>query len=429
MVRRSDEAACERRHPGCGGRRQIHDFYVEGLGWRPTLHVPGDVLFLQVGGGVLLALWSVDAMVREAGPTAPAADERGRAPITLGHNVNSETDVESVRETASRAGGRVLVPAARRAWGGCSGYFTDPDGYRWGWCTTPVSSCDRTAPLPSSIPVRPDRGSCPDAGIRAVRRSCRYRVALGDVNDPLQPLVDLPGVRDAADRARDALGEVHRHRTNRRGWPTTAAEAAVRAARASASIDGGSTELPGVGEAGDPVLTGALRVAQALDGDALPITVSTWQRAPLQALARLHLLAATGIREDAADLGRPRVGAGVSERLDLLAQLVTGGTTAPAPVLASVVHGELLALEPFGTADGVVARAASRLVAVSTGLDPHNLGVPEVSWLRRQQAYRSAAAGFASGTADGVGGWVIFCCGALESGAREALSIAEAAAG
>ena len=64
------------------------------------------------------------------------------------------------------------------------------------------------------------------------------------VTDPLAPLLDLPGVRDAADRARDALAEVHRHRTNRRGWANTAAEASVRAARASAAIDGGSMELP-----------------------------------------------------------------------------------------------------------------------------------------------------------------------------------------
>ncbi|TQF74975.1 oxidoreductase [Rhodococcus spelaei] len=249
------------------------------------------------------------------------------------------------------------------------------------------------------------------------------------MNDPLQPLVDLPGVLEAADRARDALGEVHRHKTNRRGWPTTAAEAAVRAARASAAIDGGSTELPAEGEAGDPILAGALRVGQALDGDALTIMTATWQRAPLQALARLHLLAAAGLVEDEAELGRPRTADGVGERLDLLAQLVTGGTKAPAPVLAAVVHGELLALAPFGSADGVVARAASRLVAASTGLDPHNLGVPEVSWLRRQQAYRDGAVGFAAGTVEGVGSWVILCCGALEAGAREALSIAEAATG
>ncbi|CDZ90502.1 oxidoreductase [Rhodococcus ruber] len=249
------------------------------------------------------------------------------------------------------------------------------------------------------------------------------------MTDPLQPLLDLPGVRAAADRARDALAEVHRHKTNRRGWPNTAAEASVRAARASAALDGGSMELPTPGEAGEPILAGALRVAQALDGDGLAVMVSTWQRAPLQTLARLHLLAAADLVDDPEVLGRPRPEPGVGERLDALAQLVTGGTRAPAPVLAAVVHGELAVLRPFGVADGVIARAASRLVSVASGLDVHNLGVPEVSWMRRAQAYRDGLAGFESGTAVGVGGWVVFCCGGLEAGAREATSIADAFAG
>ncbi|WP_280315546.1 oxidoreductase [Nocardia abscessus] len=248
------------------------------------------------------------------------------------------------------------------------------------------------------------------------------------MTDPLQPLVDLPGVRDAADRARDALAAVHRHKANRRGWPTTAAEAAVRAARSSAAIDGGSTDIPADGRVADPILAGSLRVGQALDGDALRNLVGIWQRAPLQALARLHLLAAADLVEQEETLGRPRGDSGVAQRLDLLAQTVLG-SRAPAPVLAAVVHGELLALRPFGTADGVVARAASRLVAVSSGLDPHSLGVPEVFWLRRRQAYLDAAAGFGSGDSEAVGGWVIYCCGAFEDGAREATSIADSAAG
>ncbi|MEU0876003.1 hypothetical protein [Nocardia brasiliensis] len=246
------------------------------------------------------------------------------------------------------------------------------------------------------------------------------------MTDPLQPLVDLPGVRAAADRARDALAAVHRHKANRRGWPTTAAEAAVRAARSSAAIDGGSTELPADGNVADPILAGSLRVGQALDGDALRNLVGTWQRAPLQALARLHLLAAADLVADEELLGRPRADAGVAERLDLLAQTIVG-SRAPAPVLAAVVHGELLALRPFGTADGVVARAASRLVSVSSGLDPHSLGVPEVFWLRRRQSYLDTAAGFSAGTAETVGNWVILCCAALEDGAREATSIADSA--
>jgi hypothetical protein len=247
------------------------------------------------------------------------------------------------------------------------------------------------------------------------------------VTDPLLALVDLPGIRAAAESARDALAEVHRHRANRRGWPTTAAEAAVRAARASAAIEGADITLPEDGRVIEPVLAGSLRVGQALDGDALANTVRTWQRAPLQTLARLHLLAATDIA-GADELGRPRSAAGVGERLSMLGQVVVE-SSAPAPVLAAVVHGELLALRPFGTADGIVARAASRLVAVASGLDPHNLGVPEVSWLRRRGEYLEAAQGFATGTPEGVGVWITLCCAGLEAGAREATSIADAAQG
>lgn len=198
----------------------------------------------------------------------------------------------------------------------------------------------------------------------------------------------------------------------------------MRGARSSAAIEGASTRLPPDGRVTDPVLAGAMRVGQALDGDGLANLVRTWSRAPLQALARLHLLAAADLVSDEAALGRPRPGAG--ERLNLLAQVVVS-STAPAPVIAGVVHGELLALRPFGTADGVVARAASRLVSVSTGLDPHNLGVPEVAWLRRGPEYGEAAARFADGSTVGVGAWLVFCCSALEAGAREAKSIADSA--
>jgi len=30
-----------------------------------------------------------------------------------------------------RAGGRIVVDAAEREWGGYSGYFADPDGHLW----------------------------------------------------------------------------------------------------------------------------------------------------------------------------------------------------------------------------------------------------------------------------------------------------------
>ncbi|WP_106616586.1 oxidoreductase [Saccharothrix carnea] len=239
------------------------------------------------------------------------------------------------------------------------------------------------------------------------------------MTDPLAPLLDLPGVADAVAAARDAVFQVHRHRVNLRGWATTAAEASVRAARASAALDGGPTAIPEDGTVSDPVLAGALRVAESLG-----VVFPTWQRAPLQALARLHVLAGADL---GGELGRPRPAPGVSSRLDLLAQLVTGGTSVPGPLLVAVVHGELMSLAPFDTANGVVARAASRLASIATGVDPKSLAVPEVFCLRRQNDYASALHGFSTGDPDGITRWILFHCEALEAGAREARGIADAA--
>ncbi|WP_346279855.1 oxidoreductase [Pseudonocardia sp.] len=259
-------------------------------------------------------------------------------------------------------------------------------------------------------------------------------------SDPLAPLLDLPGVPEAVARARDAVVAVHNHPVNRRGWPAGAAEASLRAARASAALDGvplnaaapndpaaqGGAELTTSDAVVSPVLAGAVRVA-----DELGRLLAVWRTSPLQALARLHVVAAADLvpaaRHDA-ELGRPRPAEGVSARLRLLADLLTGGTSVPAPVLVAVVHGELLGLAPFSTANGVVARAAARLTAVAAGLDPKGLAVPEVGHLRHAPEYRSAAAAFAEGTADGIRTWLLHCCAQWEAGAREGTSIAAARA-
>ncbi|PXY31206.1 oxidoreductase [Prauserella muralis] len=242
--------------------------------------------------------------------------------------------------------------------------------------------------------------------------------------DPLAPLAELDGVAAAAKAAQDAVFAVHRHRANLRGGSATAAEASVRAARASAAVEGADPDIPEEGAVSDPVLAGALRVAEATES-----LLPTWRRAPLQALARMHVLAAADLTADPDSLGRPRPADGVASRLELLAQLTTGATGVGGPVLTAVVHGELLTLRPFGSADGVVARAAARLTMIATGLDPKALTVPEVACFRRLRRYQAAAEAFASGEPDGVREWLLFCCEAFETGAREATSIADAAAG
>lgn len=245
------------------------------------------------------------------------------------------------------------------------------------------------------------------------------------MTDPLAPLLDLPGVAEAVKNAQEAVFAVHRHPANLRGGSATAAEASVRAARASAALEGAEPDLPDEGAVTDPVLAGALRAAEALES-----MLPTWRRAPSQALAKLHVLAAADLVEDQDTLGRPRSGADdeVGRRLELLGQLVTGATAVPGPVLSAVVHGELLALRPFGTGDGVIARAASRLTMIATGLDPKALTVPEVAYLRRARIYRATAEKFAGGEPEGVRAWLLFSCEAFEAGAREARGIADASA-
>jgi hypothetical protein len=243
------------------------------------------------------------------------------------------------------------------------------------------------------------------------------------MTDPLAPLLELEGVAAAVKQAQDAVFAVHRLPANLRDGSATAAEASVRAARVSAAIDGADPEIPAEGEVTDPVLTGSLRVAEALEA-----LLPTWRRAPLQALAKMHVLAAADLVSDPDALGRPRAEEGVSARLELLAQLVTGATKAPGPLLTAIVHGELLALRPFGSADGVVARAAARLTMIASGLDPKALTVPEVACFRRLARYSTLAAGFAGGTAEGVREWLLFTCEAIETGAKEAKGISDAVA-
>lgn len=240
--------------------------------------------------------------------------------------------------------------------------------------------------------------------------------------DPLAALLALPGVNAAAERARADVDRLLSHRVLRRGSAPVSAESALRGARASAALAGSAYQLEAVraGTVDDPVLVGALRVSSALGS-----LLGTWGRAPLQVLARLHVLAAADLAE-AASLGRPTGDPEVSARLSGLAALVAGGTAAPAVVVAAVVHGELLALSPFGSADGVVARAASRLTLVSRGFDPKSVSIPEVGHAELGREYADAATGYRTGGADGVSAWVRHCCAAIGLGAQEGLAVCEA---
>lgn len=100
-------------------------FYVDGLGWEP-IFAGDDVLMFPVADRLILSLWSVEGFTAEIGE-APAS---GIAPLTLAHNLATPAEVDSVLAEAA-ARGATVSPARHREWGGYSGYFADPDGFRW----------------------------------------------------------------------------------------------------------------------------------------------------------------------------------------------------------------------------------------------------------------------------------------------------------
>lgn len=115
-------------------------FYLEGLGWTPVLDIPGAVLFLQVGPGLLLSLYDAEELARDIDPAGTAAPTVGN--VTLAHNVGSTWEVDDVLEGAANAGAVILKPAQRAAWGGYHGYFADPAGMPWEVAYNPGWSVD-----------------------------------------------------------------------------------------------------------------------------------------------------------------------------------------------------------------------------------------------------------------------------------------------
>jgi catechol 2,3-dioxygenase-like lactoylglutathione lyase family enzyme len=104
-------------------------FYEEGLGWRASGASTGEVAFFQLGG-IALALWGREALAEDARLPGPGPGG-GFGGVALAHNVRTREEVDAVLARARAAGGRVPRPGEGTSWGGCTGYFADPDGHLW----------------------------------------------------------------------------------------------------------------------------------------------------------------------------------------------------------------------------------------------------------------------------------------------------------
>lgn len=108
-------------------------FYHGGLGLHTqgvvgTDFEHGAVAFFDLQAGLKLALWPRKSIAHDAGVSLSNSSSTD---FTIGHNVSSKAEVDTVMEQAGRAGAVIVKPAQDTFWGGYAGYFQDPDAHLW----------------------------------------------------------------------------------------------------------------------------------------------------------------------------------------------------------------------------------------------------------------------------------------------------------
>jgi hypothetical protein len=86
-------------------------------------------------------------------------------------------------------------------------------------------------------------------------------------------------------------------------------------------------------------------------------------------------------------------------------------------MVAALLHADLATAMPFASHNGIVARAAERLVLVLRGVDPASLVVPEAGHLALRAQYESNLRGYRDGGQGGVHSWLLYAAEAQTKGA------------
>lgn len=112
--------------------------FYERLGFVAEPFDSDQVAFFDMNG-VVFALYGCEALAQDA---AVDAERSGFRSMSMGINLEAESEVDATLAEAQKAGGTITQPAHKVFWGGYSGYFTDPDGHLWEVSHNPCWSFD-----------------------------------------------------------------------------------------------------------------------------------------------------------------------------------------------------------------------------------------------------------------------------------------------
>lgn len=150
-VDRTDGPAPDRSDDRRPGRRVVDLLLHRRTRFRLINRIGDDIAFVQVGAGLMLALWDVSQMPSEYGdvghgPIAP--------PMSLGHNVATADAVSAWYRRAPPPAAESISEPTTQAWGGTSARVADPTD-SGGTSSTIRGSPWPTTGLSSASDVRP----------------------------------------------------------------------------------------------------------------------------------------------------------------------------------------------------------------------------------------------------------------------------------
>ncbi|MED1203321.1 VOC family protein [Heyndrickxia acidicola] len=118
----------------------LRSFYQR-LVWEET-EISSDQYAVFKTAGVLLSLFPIEELAKDAGIPVEEAAKSGFSGITLAINVDKKEDVDHAIELVREAGGTILREPSDAFWGGRTSYFTDPENNCWELAWNPDSVFD-----------------------------------------------------------------------------------------------------------------------------------------------------------------------------------------------------------------------------------------------------------------------------------------------